>query len=82
MVEKKEVLYSSDIEIALVTDAVDRIEEHWLKQIGISDEDYLYIKKEENHLQKLIIQNRAKRKSPKLLKKIQLSQSHKKWRKA
>ena len=50
MVEKKEVLYSGDIEIALVTDAVDRIEEHWLKQIGASDEDYLYIKKEENHL--------------------------------
>jgi len=48
--EKKEVLHSSDIEIALVTDAVDRIEEHWLKQIEISDEDYLYIKKEENHL--------------------------------
>ena len=50
MVEKKEVLYSGDIEIALVTDAVDRIEEHWLEQIGVSDEDYLYIKKEENHL--------------------------------
>ena len=50
MMEKKEVLHSSDIEIALMTDAVDRIEEHWLKQIGISDEDYLYIKKEENHL--------------------------------
>ena len=50
MMEKKEVLHSSDIEIALATGAVDRIEEHWLKQIGISDEDYLYIKKEENHL--------------------------------
>lgn len=25
---KKEVFYSSDIEIALATDAVDRIEEH------------------------------------------------------
>jgi len=50
MAEKKEVLYSGDIEIALVADAVDRIEEYWLKQIDISDDDYLYIKKEENHL--------------------------------
>lgn len=50
MVEKKEVLYSGDIEIALLADAIDRIEEYWLEQIGISDNDYLYIKKEENHL--------------------------------
>ena len=39
-----------DIEIALLADAIDRIEEYWLEQIGISDDDYLYIKKEENHL--------------------------------
>ena len=50
MAEKKEVLYSGDIEIALLADAIDRIEEYWLEQIGISDNDYLYIKKEENHL--------------------------------
>ena len=50
MAEKKEVLYSGDIEIALLADAIDRIEEFWLEQIGISDNDYLYIKKEENHL--------------------------------
>ena len=50
MAEKKEVLYSGDIEIALLADAIDRIEEYWLEQIGISDDDYLYIKKEENHL--------------------------------
>jgi len=50
LVEKKEVLYSGDIEIALLADAIDRIEEYWLEQIGISDNDYLYIKKEENHL--------------------------------
>ncbi len=50
MAEKKEVLYSGDIEIALLADAIDRIEEFWLEQIGISDDDYLYIKKEENHL--------------------------------
>lgn len=50
MAEKKEVLYSGDIEIALVSDAIDRIEEYWLEQIGISNDDYLYIKKEENHL--------------------------------
>ena len=50
MTEKKEVLYSGDIEIALLADAIDRIEEYWLEQIGISDNDYLYIKKEENHL--------------------------------
>ena len=48
--KKKEVLYSGDIEIALLADAIDRIEEFWLEQIGISDDDYLYIKKEENHL--------------------------------
>ena len=50
MAEKKEVLYSGDIEIALLADAIDRIEEYWLEQIDISDDDYLYIKKEENHL--------------------------------
>jgi len=50
LAEKKEVLYSGDIEIALLADAIDRIEEFWLEQIGISDDDYLYIKKEENHL--------------------------------
>ena len=50
MAEKKEVLYSGDIEIALLADAIDRIEEFWLEQIGISDDDYLYIKKEKNHL--------------------------------
>jgi hypothetical protein len=50
MAEKKEVLYSGDIEIALVADAIDRIEEYWLDQIDISNDDYLYIKKEENHL--------------------------------
>ena len=50
MAEKKEVLYSGDIEIALLADAIDRIEEFWLEQIGISDDDYLYIKKEEIHL--------------------------------
>jgi hypothetical protein len=50
LAEKKEVLYSGDIEIALLADAIDRIEEYWLEQIGISDNDYLYIKKEENHL--------------------------------
>jgi len=50
LAEKKEVLYSGDIEIALVSDAIDRIEEYWLEQIGISNDDYLYIKKEENHL--------------------------------
>lgn len=50
MAEKKEVLYSGDIEIALLADAIDRIEEFWLEQIGISDDDYLYIKKEANHL--------------------------------
>jgi hypothetical protein len=50
MAEKKEVLYSGDIEIALVADAIDRIEEYWLEQIGINNDDYLYIKKEENHI--------------------------------
>lgn len=50
MAEKKEVLYSGDIEIALLADAMDRIEEYWLEQIGITNDDYLYIKKEENHL--------------------------------
>jgi len=50
LAEKKEVLYSGDIEIALLADAIDRIEEFWLEQIGISDDDYLYIKKKENHL--------------------------------
>ena len=50
MVEKKEILYSGDIEIALVADAIDRIEEYWLDQINVSEDDYIYIKKEENHL--------------------------------
>jgi hypothetical protein len=50
MADKKEVLYSGDIEIALVADAIDRIEEYWLDQINVSEDDYIYIKKEENHI--------------------------------
>ena len=50
MVEKKEILFSDDVEIVPVMDALERIEDQWLEQIDVCDGDYLYIKKEKRHL--------------------------------
>ena len=50
MVEKKEILFSNDVEIIPAMEALERLESHWLEQIDVSDDDYLYIKKEKRHL--------------------------------
>jgi hypothetical protein len=39
-----------EIEIALADDAIDRIEEYWFNQLGISSNDYIYIKHIDNHI--------------------------------
>lgn len=39
-----------EVEVALAEDAIDRIEEYWFKKINISNDDYVYIKRIDNHL--------------------------------
>ena len=39
-----------EIEIGLLKDILDRIEEHWLKELNIDSNDYLYVKKVNKHL--------------------------------
>ena len=50
MVEKKEILFSDDVEIVPAMDALERLDNQWLEQIDVCDDDYLYIKKEKRHL--------------------------------
>ena len=48
--KKDDDIIDESIEIALAEDAIDRIEEYWFEKINISNEDYVYIKKVDNHL--------------------------------
>jgi len=50
LVEKKEISLTDDVEILPSIDLMDRIENYWLEKIDIDDDDYLYIKKEKNHI--------------------------------
>ena len=48
--EKKEISFTDNVEILPSIDLMDRIENYWLDKIDVDDDDYLYIKKEKNHL--------------------------------
>ena len=48
--KKDDDIIDESIEIALAEDAIDRIEEYWFEKINISNENYVYIKKVDNHL--------------------------------
>jgi hypothetical protein len=50
MAEKKGFVEDGEVEIGLSQDAIDRIEEYWFEQIGVSDDDYVYVKKINNHI--------------------------------
>ena len=50
MVEKKDILFTNDVEILSSIDLVDRLENFWLDKIDTDDDDYIYIKKEKNHI--------------------------------
>ena len=50
MANKKEIVEDGEVEIGLSQDAIDRIEEYWFDQIGITDEDYVYVKRVKNHI--------------------------------
>lgn len=49
MVDRK-VEIDDEVEIALAEDAIDRIEEYWFDKLNISRNDYIYIKKKNNHI--------------------------------
>ena len=50
MSDKQDVSEEEDIEIGNAEDAVDRIEEYWFNKLGISNSDYVYVKRVGNHL--------------------------------
>lgn len=50
MTVRKDAMDGNEIEIALSEEAIDRIEEYWLQQIDVSRDDYVYVKKVDNHL--------------------------------
>ncbi len=47
---REDDIIDEEIEIALAEDAIDRIEEYWFKKINISNDDYVYVKRVDNHL--------------------------------
>ena len=50
MADKKGFIEDEEVEIGLSQDAIDRIEEYWFDKIGITDEDFVYVKKVNNHI--------------------------------
>ncbi len=49
-IRRENETHQEEVEIALAEDAVDRIEEYWFKRINISRDDYVYVRKVDNHL--------------------------------
>ena len=49
MVEKTSRI-ADEIEIGSPNDMIDRLEEYWFDELGISSDDYIYIKKCDKHI--------------------------------
>ncbi|RLF38832.1 MAG: hypothetical protein DRN12_07830 [Thermoplasmata archaeon] len=48
--KREDDIIDEEVEVALAEDAIDRIEDYWFKKLNISHDDYVYVKKVDNHL--------------------------------